>query len=60
MLRFHITATNVSLKIMSTSPARLASFERPGFIANHVITRLSTLIDLSEAIAFHAREVNPL
>jgi hypothetical protein len=45
MLTFHISATNVSLKILSTSSARLASFDRPGFIGNHVITQLSTQID---------------
>ena len=40
MLTFHISARNVSLKIMLTSPARLASFDRPGFIGNHVITQI--------------------
>jgi hypothetical protein len=38
----------VSLKIMSTSPARLASLYRPGFVGNHVTRQLSTQIDLSE------------
>jgi hypothetical protein len=48
LMAFQLGFYEVSLKIMSTSPARLASFYRPGFIGNHVTTQLSTQIDLSE------------